>query len=83
MPIFLIPRFGNPNPNPDSPNPNPNPNLLGQEIAVRIDDAQVKVVVAASCGVNPGPKVVEYAPLIRGAMEMATHKPEGGMQLYR
>jgi len=54
-----------------------------KEIAVRIDDAEVKVVVAATCGVNPGAKVIPYTGLIRGAIEMAEHKPEGGMILLQ
>ena len=53
-----------------------------KEIAVRIDDAKVKVVVAASCGVNPGGTILPYTPLIRGAIEMAAHTPEGGMVMF-
>ncbi|MFN8628622.1 MAG: propionyl-CoA synthetase [Candidatus Binatia bacterium] len=45
------------------------------ELAVRIDDAQPKVVVSASCGIEVK-RVIEYKPLLDRAIAMATHKPE-------
>ncbi|HET9218466.1 MAG TPA: propionyl-CoA synthetase [Terriglobia bacterium] len=45
------------------------------ELAARIDDAGPKVVLTASCGVEPG-RVVAYKPLIDRAIEIAKHKPE-------
>ncbi|GAB2835944.1 propionyl-CoA synthetase [Actinoallomurus bryophytorum] len=44
-----------------------------RELAVRIDDAQPKVVVSASCGIE-GSRVIEYKPLLDEALERATHK---------
>jgi propionyl-CoA synthetase len=44
------------------------------ELAVRIDDAQPKVVVSASCGIEPT-RVVEYKPMLDRALQLATHKP--------
>jgi propionyl-CoA synthetase len=44
------------------------------ELAVRIDDAQPKVIVSASCGIEPS-RVVEYKPMLDRALELATHKP--------
>jgi propionyl-CoA synthetase len=44
------------------------------ELAVRIDDAEPKVVVSASCGIEPA-RVVEYKPMLDKALELATHKP--------
>ncbi|HSE70386.1 MAG TPA: propionyl-CoA synthetase [Nocardioidaceae bacterium] len=44
------------------------------ELAVRIDDAQPKVVVSASCGIEPS-RVVEYKPMLDKALELSTHKP--------
>lgn len=44
------------------------------ELAVRIDDAQPKVVVTASCGIEPS-RVVEYKPYVDRALELATHEP--------
>jgi propionyl-CoA synthetase len=45
------------------------------ELAVRIDDAQPKVVVTASCGIEPT-RVVEYKPMVDRALELATHTPD-------
>ncbi|GLY30203.1 propionyl-CoA synthetase [Kineosporia sp. NBRC 101731] len=45
------------------------------ELAVRIDDARPKVVVAASCGVEPS-RVIEYKPLLDEALRRAEHEPE-------
>jgi len=45
------------------------------ELAARIDDAQPKVIVSASCGLEPS-RVVEYKPMLDAAIERATHKPE-------
>ncbi|PVH29070.1 propionyl-CoA synthetase [Pararhodobacter oceanensis] len=49
--------------------------FAARELATRIDDATPKAVIAASCGLEPG-RVVEYKPLLDGAIEMAAHKPE-------
>ena len=45
------------------------------ELAVRIDDAKPKAIIAGSCGIEPG-RIVAYKPLLDGAIEMASHKPE-------
>jgi len=49
--------------------------FASNELAVRIDDATPKAIIAASCGLEPG-RVVHYKPLVDGAIELATHKPE-------
>ncbi len=49
--------------------------FAANELAVRIDDAQPKCIIAASCGMEPG-RVVHYKPLLDGAIDQATHKPE-------
>ncbi|KJZ21052.1 propionate-CoA ligase PrpE [Loktanella sp. S4079] len=49
--------------------------FAANELAVRIDDAKPKAIIAASCGMEPG-RVVHYKPLLDGAIEMAAHKPE-------
>ncbi len=46
-----------------------------RELAVRIDDARPKVVVTASCGIEPS-RVVEYKPIVDRALEMAEHSPD-------
>ncbi len=49
--------------------------FAANELAVRIDDATPKAIIAASCGLEPG-RVVDYKPLLDGAIEIATHKPD-------
>ena len=49
--------------------------FAANELAVRIDDATPKCIIAASCGIEPG-RVVHYKPLLDGAIELAAHKPE-------
>jgi propionyl-CoA synthetase len=46
-----------------------------RELAARIDDAQPKVIVSASCGIEVN-RVIEYKPLLDQAIELATHRPE-------
>jgi propionyl-CoA synthetase len=48
--------------------------FASHELATRIDDALPKVVVTASCGIEPG-RVVPYKPLLDAAISMARHKP--------
>jgi propionyl-CoA synthetase len=52
------------------------------ELAARIEDAQPKVVVIASCGIEPS-RVVEYKPLVDAAIERSTHKPDYTVVLQR
>ncbi|MDO9640207.1 MAG: propionyl-CoA synthetase [Pseudotabrizicola sp.] len=52
------------------------------ELAVRIDDCKPKAIIAASCGVEPS-RVVHYKPLLDGAIEMASHKPDFCVILQR
>jgi len=49
--------------------------FAARELATRIDDAQPKAIIAASCGIEPG-RVVHYKPLLDGAIDMAARKPE-------
>ncbi|WP_372801945.1 propionyl-CoA synthetase [Paracoccus seriniphilus] len=49
--------------------------FAAHELAVRIDDATPKAIIAASCGLEPG-RVVHYKPLLDSAIEQATHKPD-------
>lgn len=56
--------------------------FAANELAVRIDDASPKVIVSASCGIEPG-RVVEYKPLLDAAIETANHKPEHCVILQR
>lgn len=43
-----------------------------RELAMRIDDAKPKVVLTASCGVEPS-RLIEYKPMLDEALELATH----------
>ncbi len=52
------------------------------ELAVRIDDAKPKVIVATSCGIEVK-KVIEYVPMLNKAIELASHKPEKCVILQR
>ncbi|APX90273.1 propionyl-CoA synthetase [Brevirhabdus pacifica] len=52
------------------------------ELATRIDDCTPRAIIAGSCGVEPG-RVVDYKPLLDGAIEIATHKPEFTVILQR
>ncbi|MEL6198022.1 MAG: AMP-binding protein, partial [Pseudomonadota bacterium] len=56
--------------------------FAGHELAVRIDDATPKALIAASCGIEPG-RVVPYKPMLDAAIEMATHKPDFCVVLQR
>ncbi len=49
--------------------------FAAHELAVRIDDAKPKCIIAASCGLEPN-RVVHYKPLLDGAVDAATHKPD-------
>jgi propionyl-CoA synthetase len=49
--------------------------FAANELAVRIDDATPKAIIAASCGLEPG-RVVHYKPLLDAAIDMAAHKPD-------
>jgi propionyl-CoA synthetase len=52
------------------------------ELAARIADARPKVIVAASCGLEPG-RVVKYKPLLDAAIALSPHKPDACLILQR
>ena len=52
------------------------------ELAKRIDDARPKMILSASCGIEPG-RVIEYKPLLDRAIELAGHKPDATLILAR
>ncbi len=56
--------------------------FASNELATRIDDAKPKAIVTASCGIEPG-RVVEYMPLLNGAIDLAEHKPDAVVVLQR
>lgn len=56
--------------------------FAAQELATRIDDAAPKVILAASCGIEPN-RVVPYKPLLDAAIDMARVKPAACLILQR
>jgi propionyl-CoA synthetase len=56
--------------------------FAAHELASRIEDAKPKVVVSASCGIEPS-GVVPYKPLLDAAIEMVESKPERCIILQR
>ena len=56
--------------------------FAAHELAVRIDDATPKAIIAASCGLEPG-RVVHYKPLLDAAIDQAKHKPDFCVILQR
>ena len=56
--------------------------FAANELAVRIDDAKPRAILAASCGIEPG-RVVPYKPLLDAAIGIATHKPDTCIILQR
>jgi len=56
--------------------------FAAKELATRIDDARPKLILAATCGVEPS-RIVEYKPLLDAAIDLATHKPDACIILQR
>ncbi|UDM09023.1 propionyl-CoA synthetase [Halomonas sp. NyZ770] len=52
------------------------------ELAVRIEDAEPKVVIAASCGVEVD-KVLPYKPIVERAIELSSFKPQACVVFQR
>ncbi len=56
--------------------------FAARELATRLDDSTPKVILTASCGLEPG-RVVEYKPLLDEAIALATSKPQACLVLQR
>ena len=56
--------------------------FAARELATRIDDATPKLIISASCGLEPG-RTVAYKPLLDGAIDLARHKVERTIILKR
>ena len=56
--------------------------FAANELAKRIEDAQPKVVLAASCGLEPN-RVVAYKPLLDAAIATSAHKPDACLIFQR
>jgi propionyl-CoA synthetase len=56
--------------------------FAAKELATRIDDAKPKLILSASCGIEPG-RVVNYKPLLDQAIALAQSKPAACLILQR
>src|SRR5215468_6804467 len=56
--------------------------FAAKELATRIDDAKPKVILSASCGLEPG-RIIKYKPLLDEAIQLSAHKPEACLILQR
>jgi len=56
--------------------------FAANELAVRLNDAKPKVIISASCGIEPK-HLVKYKPLLDTAIEVAAHKPDHCIILQR
>ena len=56
--------------------------FAARELATRIDDAKPKVILSASCGIEPG-RIVAYKPLLDEAIALSAHKPDACLILQR
>src|SRR5205085_8788649 len=56
--------------------------FAAKELATRIDDAQPKLILSASCGIEPG-RIVHYKPLLDEAIRLAGSKPKACIVLQR
>ena len=56
--------------------------FAAHELATRIDDAKPVMIIATSCGLEPG-RVVAYKPMLDKAIEQAAHKVTSCLILVR
>jgi propionyl-CoA synthetase len=56
--------------------------FAANELATRIDDCTPKIIVSASCGIEPS-RVVAYKPLLDEAIALASHKPSNVIVFQR
>ncbi|MFZ1773307.1 MAG: propionyl-CoA synthetase [Rhizobiaceae bacterium] len=56
--------------------------FAAKELATRIDDAKPKLIISASCGLEPG-RVVAYKPLLDEAISLSSAKPDHCIVLQR
>ena len=56
--------------------------FAAKELATRIEDAEPKLVLSASCGIEPG-RIVKYKPLLDEAIDLSKAKPSACIVLQR
>jgi propionyl-CoA synthetase len=56
--------------------------FAAKELASRIDDAKPKVILSASCGLEPN-RIVQYKPLLDEAISLADYSPQNTLIFQR
>lgn len=56
--------------------------FAAKELANRIDDCTPKVIITASCGIEPG-KVIKYIPIVDEALSLTTKIPNATKAVQR
>lgn len=56
--------------------------FAAKELANRIEDCQPKVIITASCGLEPG-KIIHYRPIVDEALELATKIKDANSTIKR
>ncbi len=56
--------------------------FASRELAIRISEAKPKIVLSASCGLEPG-RIVAYKPLLDEALALSSHKPQCSVVFQR
>src|SRR6266436_4174156 len=56
--------------------------FAAKELATRIEDAKPKLILSASCGIEPG-RIVQYKPLLDEAIRLSSDKPQACIILQR
>jgi propionyl-CoA synthetase len=56
--------------------------FAAKELATRIEDAKPKLMLSASCGLEPG-RIVQYKPLLDEAISLSSVKPQACLILQR
>jgi propionyl-CoA synthetase len=56
--------------------------FAAKELASRIDDCTPKVIVTASCGLEPG-KIVKYRPIVDEALDLCHAVPNARKEIKR
>lgn len=56
--------------------------FASRELAKRIEDAEPKIIITASCGIEVD-RIIPYKPLLEGAFALCTHKPSACVYVQR
>jgi len=56
--------------------------FAASEVAKRLDDAEPKLILTATCGIEPN-RIVAYMPILNEALKIARHQPEKIVVLRR